>query len=546
MKLNPLIIKKAILMLALTTALFSCVRDIDDLKFTELKPGVLMPVGTFTIGANNLTKLGDSIQVREGESGVIEFYYTTEVLQAFLHDRFTIGDQNFADQIPFNSFVFMGGELNEIKISEYNSFTISNSDLPTPAPDIKKIIFKSGFINLSQSKDFDHGVETTISFPKLTKNGVPLSITLANNATRNEPLAGYELVLTGVSGLESNTINYELSTTVKNTGVSNTGSLTFGFQFTSMQFNLLEGDFKTYSFDGAEGEFNLGLPETTVPDNIGFTNPRVELMMNNSSGIDIELTILELSVTTYNGDKQQVTGTYDDQPILIGRAAAPGENKVSEFLISNQNTDNIVELINAIPQSVFFKGETEANPNGTPASGNFVTDTSEVIVNAELVLPLEGFANNYAFIDTLKDVKLQIGESELINLYDVDVRLQVENSFPFDARLQLYFLDSTKQENIIDSLFTNLEDQKLFSSATIDATGSVESPFISTVDIEVANELYEKIKYAKNIKLVVYLFTPGADAQPQKNIKISADNYITIGMGISANAIIDLNKTNSN
>ena len=68
----------------------------------------------------------------------------------------------------------------------------------------------------------------------------------------------------------------------------------------------------------------------------------------------------------------------------------------------------------------------------------------------------------------------------------------------------------------------------------------------TTADIEIGNEMYEKIKLAKSIKIAVSLLTSGADAQPQRSVRISASDYITVGIGISAIAIIDLNKVNSN
>jgi len=538
--------RKTILLITLVVSVFSCTRDIDNLTFTEITPAIQFPIGTFTLGADNLTQLGDSIQVREGDSRVIEFYYDTELLQAFLGDRFKIGDQTFSDQIPFNSFVFVGGETNEVKFSAYNSFTISNDDLPVEVPSMKKVIFKGGFINVNQSKNFDHRVETTISIPTLTKGGVPFSATLTNNNSKNEPLLGYELDLTGASGLKTNAMEYEISTTVKNTGTSNTGTISFAFQLAAMEFSYLGGDFNSYAFDAIEGDFDLGLPEIDVPENIGFTNPQVDLLMNNSAGMEIDLEILELSVTQQNGDKILVAGSFDDEPILIRAADLPGEFKTSEFSISNENTDNLATLFSAVPEFAFFRGTSTVNPNGPPTNGNFVTDSSELIVDAELVLPLEGYANNYAFVDTLRDVNLQIGEDGLVSFGSVDLRLQVENRFPFDVGLQLYFLDSTNQENVIDSLFTTLEEQKIFFSAEVDNTGLAIAPSNTTTDVGIDNELYEKIKFAKNIKLAISLLTSGADAQPQKTIRISANDYITVGIGISANAIIDLNKANSN
>ncbi|MDH5474658.1 MAG: hypothetical protein OEX22_03095 [Cyclobacteriaceae bacterium] len=535
--------KKIVIGFVLTAIMVGCVQDINDLTFEVIKPGISLPIGSFSIEANSLTKLGDSLQVREGEFNVIEFFYNTELLRSPLNDRFTIADQSFSDAIPFNAFVFVAGATNEVKVSEFNSFTISNVDLPTPVPEMTKLIFKGGTISVSQSKDFDHNVETVIKIPKLTKNGVPLSITLSNTMSVNEPLNLYEFDLTGPLGTSFNTIEYEISTTIRNTGTSTTGTLSLGFDMSSMLFSYVEGDFQTYPFDLFEGNFNLGLPSSNnIPDNIAFTNPSVELVIDNSAGIEFGLDIVEVSVTDADGIKSLITGTYDDQTIILQGASSPSTVATSSYSISNQNTDNFASLLSSIPSSAFFSGNASANPNGIPPQGNFITDSSEVVINANLTLPMEGYANNYALIDTLNNINLKLDKSGKVSIDEVNLRLQIENNFPFEIRTQLYFLDSANQQLVLDSLFTTVDEQRIFTSATVDGTGLVTSSSIETVDINIQNEKYERIKTTGSIKLVVYVLTSGANDSPSKSVKITTDNFLKLDIGLSATALIDPEK----
>jgi len=526
-----------VLILFITTCL-SCVEDVDDLKFVELRPGISIPVGEFTLSANALTKIGDSLLVREGDLNVIEFFYSTEVLRTTLNDRFTIANQSFSESIPFTSFIFVGGTEDKVVISENNSFPIGNVDLPSPAPSLKRVIFKSGSLDISQLKDFDHDVQSTIELPTLKKNGVPLSISLSNNQPTPEVLlSGYELDLSGELGNKTNTVEYRITTTISNTGSATTGTISLSFNMTNMLFSYMEGDFDTYDFDLVQGDFNLGLPQNQVPDNIGFTNPIIGLSVDNSAGISFGLTLNEVSVTEEDGTKYFITGTYDDQMILLDQATVPGETVTSNYTISKANTDNLVQLISNIPASAYLSALATANP-GTAPFNNFITDTSEVVVNANLVLPMEGYVDDYAIQDTI-GVNLNIDSTGIVSLEEVVLRLQVENSMPLAARIQLYFLDDTVQLNVIDSLFLTQQEQEIFPAGEVNTSGFIISPTSRTADIIIDNAKYEKIKNTKAIHLVVYLATPGASDTPRKSITITTDNYFTLGVGLSATALID-------
>ena len=519
----------------------SCINRIDNLTFTPLTPGVAVPVGKFTLNADKLTQIGNSLMVQEGGQGVIELFYNTELLRAPLFDRLSIPNQAFSDNIPFTSFIFLGGVVNEVKLSQFNSFTISNIDLITPAPELEHVIFKAGTLSITQLKDFDHQLITTISFPTLKKDGVPIEIILNDNTpVAPTTLNLADLDLTGVSGTSFNTIDYKISVVVRKTGVDVTGNVAIDFSMSNLEFSFIKGDFKTYAFSEVANTFSLGLPQSNFPDNIAFTNPSVEIGVLNSSGIEYGLDINELSITKPDNSVVLITGTYDDATLLVAPSTFPGEIVQSDFLINNVNTENLIPLLNDIPSSVFFKGLATANPNGAPIGLNFVTDTSELVVNAKLVLPLEGYVNGYALTDTIK-AKLNIDTTGVFSLENINLRLQVENNFPFTIGLQMYFLDAIDSTIILDSLFLTKADQEIFPAAQVDNSGLVIAPTSLTSDISIDHDKYERIKDAGSTVLVATLSTPGAADTPQKSVRIATSNYLTLGLGISAQAYVDPN-----
>lgn len=524
--------------LFVTTA---CIHKIDDLNIVPVSPEISFPVGTFTLKAENITKI-DSVLIEEGPQGGLQIYYESEVLREPLFDRLSIPNQSFGETVPFISFPFTGGIFSDTTFSQYNSFSIDNIDLTSPPPSLEQVIFKLGTLSVSQSKDFDHDLETTIEFLTLTKDGSPLTIVLNNNSSFDADLANAELDLTGESGTATNTIEYKITSVVSNTGSDTQGTLSVNVSLNTMEFSFMKGDFNTYQFDEVSDTFETGLPDSEFPDNIAFTNPSVEIGVLNSSGIPFGLDINELSVIKNDGSVEAVTGTYDDETFEVNAAATPGETEESAFLIDKNNTDNFVELLNEIPESVFFNGQITANHLGTPPGGNFVTDSSEVVVNSRFVLPLEGYANQYMFTDTL-DANLAI-DSDIVTPENVNLRLQGENGFPMLIALQLYFLDSADNSIILDSLFLTNEEQQLFPAGEVDNAGLVVAPTIQTNDVSIDNEKYERIKGTGSIKLAAYITTPGASENPPESVKISINDYFTIGVGVSVKATIDPNETN--
>jgi hypothetical protein len=534
---------KKLLAITLITSIFiACVNEIDDLTFETFKPGISFPLGQLSMTANTLTQLGDSLEVRLAESNVLEFVYEVEVLDALLDDRFSIGDQQFSDDIPFNSFLFTAGETDEVKLSQFDSFALTNSDLTGSTPTLTLALLKQGNISVIQGKDFSHIVETTILFPKITKDGQPLTISVTDNESAMEDLDGYEIDMTGVDGNQVNTIDYEISTIVTESGSSTTGTINFEFSMSSLEFSYLEGDFLSYAFDEVNAEFDLGIPEDVVPDNIRFTNPRVILMVGNSSGMEYGLDITDISVIEENDEVLQVTGSYRSETVLVARAPQLGETLIVDYTIDNNNADNLVELFSNVPKSAFFRGVATANPNGVPEGGNFISDDSRMTVDAEMILPLEGFANNYAINDTIKDIDLLFDDDGVVSLDNIDLRFQTENSFPFDLNLQLYFLDSTQQQNVIDSLFIGQEDRLIIQSGNVDDSGLVTSSNTKMTDAILTQEKYEKVKYAKSIRIKASILTSGADQNPPKTVRFTSDNALSISIGVTGNAVVDLNK----
>ena len=540
--------KKNLLYLGcLAVALWGCTDQIDNLEIETLNPKVSAPIGTVTLRANNLDSLFNDVTVRPGPDNVIEFYYDQDFIEAPVYDRFTIKDQNFDARVPFSSALFTNGEAVVVSPEEFNSFEIDNIDLPDPAPELTLLRLNGGSLDASQIKDFDHNLVTKVTFPTIIKDGVALSVDLTNIDNTTVSLVGYDMDLTGAGGDKVNTIEYAITSNVTETGVSDTGSFELSFAITDMSFEYLEGDLKSYSFEDIEGYFDLNIPENEIPDNVRFTDPKIDIIVTNSAGIPFGLMINDLAVVEDNGDTSSITGDFLTETPLLAGADNPGEVKTSNYLISNANTDNLIELISQIPNGVYFNGFVNANPSGQPVD-NFVTNTSQVNISAQMILPLVGYVNNYALTQNFDDVSLSVSDSGEVTLDNVNIRVISENAFPVNIAIQLYFIekDEAGNELILDSLFNSFDESIICPSGELDANGIVSGPTELLSDISVSQDKYERIESANKIQLVGRLISPGAADPTPKSVKFTYDNYLTVKLGLSAQAIIDPKKLINN
>jgi hypothetical protein len=99
-----------------------------------------------------------------------------------------------------------------------------------------------------------------------------------------------------------------------------------------------------------------------------------------------------------------------------------------------------------------------------------MSDTSQVEIELELVLPMHGRIDGMVLLDTF-DFDLPT-EDLLESIESIEFRLETENKLPLNASIQIYF--SGDNLNPIDSLF--LPGEEILLSGNIDASQLVVQP----------------------------------------------------------------------
>ncbi len=194
----------------------------------------------------------------------------------------------------------------------------------------------------------------------------------------------------------------------------------------------------------------------------------------------------------------------------------------TEILINNSNS-NLRDVITPTKKVMLFQVDALPNPAGKTVN-RLVRGTS-LNVDAGVELPLIGYGYNWILGDTV-ELGLKLGEQE--NLKSGILRLNLENRFPVDVTMQIYFLDDMKQ--VKDSLFAGMED--FVKSGILDASGKVIAASKTIKDIPADNQKLKNISASKYIAMRAGLQTK--DGQSKRDIKIFGDYDIKIQLGIKA------------
>jgi hypothetical protein len=127
---------------------------------------------------------------------------------------------------------------------------------------------------------------------------------------------------------------------------------------------------------------------------------------------------------------------------------------------------------------------------------NFITDKSKFIATMEVTLPMWFRAGDFALEDTIQFDFSKIGGGTFTtdNIQFANLRLSIVDSLPIDAKMQVYFADSTFQ--VLDSMFTDTQPQ--IPSAVVDTTTyKIISTSSKTSDAILDNVKIKKIKNTK-------------------------------------------------
>ncbi len=557
--------KKILPLIALSVlAVAGCVKkeiNLEQVNTPELDPSFAMPLGEVNLNLGDLEAEADINNLQYNNSTTLfELVYKNRLFELTANDLITIPNQNYTSSFsltPSNVTAFLAtsvGITSTFLHSASFTFNVANG------AQLDSIVIQSGTLDLNLSSDFMHNVVTNITIPSLTQNGMPLQKVNYLNyggstpVVSNNPIdiSGYTLDLTD-GGSTNNTFKVDIPIQITNSGNGLLGS-----EQLTTAMNLTIGSFETvWGYVGQQT--NIINQDTTLitmfqetgGGDIHFEDPRIEITIGNTSGVEVQ-TQFSAILAPDNSTVINLGGSGLNSIPLITGATSPGDTAITTHTIDNSNTSPTLEqLIDEGPGKLIFNSTSTTNPNGF--AQNFVLGDAGIWCDAELILPLYGWARNFILKDTTDlDVESMLGIDTASNLTAEDVkqatiRIIVDNGLPIDAGVQIYFADTNHV--IIDSLFqTTAGIENIFEHGMVDFSlpltdpnyGKVTQSTVKTTDIVLTQELIQKLLDNNSKKLIYKAKGLTNDANSGQNVKIYPEYNVGIKVSAKVDFLIDL------
>jgi hypothetical protein len=265
--------------------------------------------------------------------------------------------------------------------------------------------------------------------------------------------------------------------------------------FENIQFLSLYGYLGDYEVLVNDGQFDIGIFDNFLGEGeLSFADPRLSLFINNSFGLPVEITLSNVSVFSKETNSTLPITFTGVNPFDIN---APDKNHIGEFVKDtieiNKNTCNIVQAMESSPTTFNYSISAKTNPAGPTGTYNFITDSSAVDVDFEIILPIWLRAKGFSLKDTMDlDINEDFGDVfDYIEYFKFII--EGKNEFPFELGAQIYFTDANYA--VLDSLFTG--SSVFLKAPAVNTDGKVTQPGDFKKTVEVTKNRLDKIRNTK-------------------------------------------------
>jgi hypothetical protein len=510
----------------------SCYKDrfsTDKLADSEYNPELAAPLVKTKLTMSDVTE-NSSEEWLENPDGLLSLIYRRSAATDLITNLVEIPDQ-YADT-TFQVFLppsMIPGDSTSKLFSFMAKVNGSNNEI------LDSLFFKAGFLDFDVTFNMNHDSKIDIIIPGLTKHGVTFIRTIdipATNGSTQVIKKSFSIVDYVAQFQHPNGNDNEIEEFIKiyvNFGPSANNSpyqMNISQGLRDVEYYFASGYFGQYDFDIAKEVLGVSLFDNSTVDEVFLEDPRLYLNFYNSFGIPIEVTMDEFYVEK-DGNTMNVVST--NLPTFdINKATTPGTYDTTVITL-DKNNSNIIDLFNFQPKKVAFKEKLRTNPLGL-YNYNYLDDTSQVKVEAVVELPLYGRTLNF----TLRD-STDIEFDKIDEVQSVEVRLNLANEFPAEAKVQLYLADSNSV--ILDSLLA--ADEMVLVPAVVGAPPDYRTSqaLNKTTVVTLSGE---RLKHFWEAKRLVYVATMSTADQGSKVVKIYSDYGIDIRLAVKLNYLTEI------
>lgn len=498
----------------------------------EWEPNCIIPVGYAKYEIWDLLDKHDPDADIQNIDNVITILHKEEDIFRFNADDIidipsSQSSQNIGIRIPdsfeYNGSVVPKDFIDGIDIS--SDFTLQEESGEVPFTfvgsgiTLHKLVADFSLKLNDASVPFDYKVE--IEFPNLIFSGSPYKVIY--NGSRNNPNSvDYNLPNAEINFISGNKIRYNVKVTIlaqNNVSFKGLDNIDLYLTLEDIVFHRAEGDFGNMLIDLGNGEFNMEVDLWDELDgDVEFADPKIKLKIHNKNvGIPFAIDAHFIGSSNTAG-KTPVDLNEGPESILKFQGVTKlSESHFVEYGEYNKGNSNIVELFALPPDNkIQYSGSVGLNPDG-PGS-NFISEDAEIILDAEVEVPLNLKTQGLTFRDTIRDIDLDIDSDDTEKIIKACIVMSYKSEIPMDIEFEkINFLDASM------NTLSSLSDILIVESPRVDEDGNVVKEIVSISRIELSRETIDELDQTDHIEIIAKASTTDSGV---KSVKIPADAII--------------------
>ncbi len=353
---------------------------------------------------------------------------------------------------------------------------------------LKAASIASGQVEIEVLSTIEDSLFFTYTIPDASLGGVPFSIDVEvppappNDTARinlNYDFTGYDFVFT--NNKFANSIIGSIDSTGEIRTISKSDSVYINLQIVDLTPSYAQGYFGQDTFSVADVS-TLDIFNNVVGGSIDLEQSEITLSVTNGLGIPAEADINNITSVNNGNATAQVLNTGGlSLPLSIAAATdGPYIPSITNLAINDVNS-NSSQLLEILPDELMYDLEIQTNPGGFPGTcDDFAYQGNSLDVSLNVEVPLSIVADSLALSDTTTLNTAIISKPEEIK--DGTFSLLIDNGYPLDMNLKIYFLDG------FDVAYDSLISTSVIAAASVDGSLLVDEITRTKVDFEISED----------------------------------------------------------
>lgn len=488
---------------------FAGLAEIDGVRY---EAEYALPIIDSKINMNDLLEnFEEDASLTVDPDGLLRFQYTGDVLSRDADDIFR-GINATINDFPFIPLVSQ------------------RQALPFSSPgglDLDRLILGGGTLTYAVENEYDRPVTVSLTFPTVTLDGEPLSVTgelEAYSGSGSPPVftnLGGELIdIDGYTLLPDNDSIYIETVLTDADGNMLDPSPGSAIVITDFTFEYVEGYLDNLIYEGGRDTIEIDFFDNWIRGDVYFEDPKITFNIENSFGVPTESVINVFNIITAEGDILPLESVFIEEGIEFPYPTIDeiGAVKNREFIFTPENS-NIDQVLGSKPVAVDYDVNALTNPDGNTEIRGFITDSSYYRVQVAVELPLFGSAAEFEVRDTF-----ELDFNQYDNVEEVEFKLVADNELPLGVRIQGEFQDANG--NSLAELLPT--EEQVIGPAPVGPDGNPTGANTQITFVTYDAATVPNIIDAKSLVITAFFDTTNGSEQ---SVRVSTDQDLRMRLG---------------